>query len=135
MIAEAKVSEMLGIPRRELRELRSSQMQEGVHYELRGHLKEVLLTDRGLELLNQNGVEATAELPPTPPRRKVRVKFCPFNLPRIKNPKVMIGEIDGREVTMRCRTNVNFVPGMEVECDFSEGLYFVRRHPRFRGKW
>lgn len=136
MMAESDIAQLTGASYRELRGHRCRSMEEGVHYKRdfdnRG---QVVYLAAGIELLKQVGIDVSRAKKPEEIIHHVVVTQCPHNRPKIINPRVLIGKINDTEVTMRCRDNTKFIPGMEVPCDLREGIYYVRRHPRFKGKW
>lgn len=136
MISEIDIIKLTGATERELRGHRYKSMIEGQHYVHRGPHRKVLYLAAGVQLLNEAGIRVALDAQaPVDPVATVVIVACPANRPSIKNPRVMLGQIAGVEVTVRCRDNANFMPGMEVPCDCRDGLYYVKRHPRFRGKW
>lgn len=119
-----------GATNREVTHLRKTTMTEGVDYRREGHLGKLIYMAPGLEKLAAAGIPLPVGDTPAVVEHMVKVSVAHY-----KNARVMTGVLGGNAVTLRCRDSKNFLPGMMVPCVLEDGMYWVRRHPRWRGKW
>lgn len=132
VIAERDIA-ATGISLTQLREIRLRHMVEGVHFVR--DLSKVFLTEAGVKILTERGLWCPPKPKEEPSIVDVTVKLSPANYPALRNPKLLIGTVDGKEVRIICRSNEKFLPQMVVPCRREGELYYATRHPRWRGKW
>lgn len=133
MLIELSQVELLarsGASIKELKRVRDGSMVECTDFRRDGHLGKIVYLVPGLQKLAAAGIPIPEDA--APPRPEVMIKIL---IAQHRNNRVMTGELAGTPVLVRCRDSKNFLPGMMVPCLLEEGVYWVRRHPRWRGKW
>lgn len=153
--AETAVArQVIGISRDECRVLRK-QLQRGVHWEYRNN-GQVFLSDAGVARLRElKNIPAGSPDVPTPPSQSVRPPRAligppPSRVvawrahPHIRNAHIVEAYVPGTDpkdrkniVRVKVKSNLNFVPGMEMPVKLIEADYyeFTGTLPRSKGKY
>ena len=81
------------------------------------------------------GAAAVAELLKTEPKRRL-VACVVVRIPRVTRHRLLVRGPAGEDFTVRVRENVNFIPGMTVQC-LVQGCTgtLAGRLPRRKGRW
>lgn len=139
MTRESDLAKDLGLPRRSLADFRKEGLEKDADWVLVE--SQVWLTEGGLAKTRAHfqaeGAEVSEKNSPGPERGVARVVKSPVN-PRIVLAEMVTPEGEaGKAVRVRVRSNVNFLPGMEMPVYREDWDLWVldRPCPRWRGRW